>query len=102
MRVKLQYTVDVKQVPKELEWMFDRLQEDMQHVKDLYDCLDPSSMDKVVQNIESLRTAMFNADTKLQDIYGIVTGYLAYISQGGDPPQQEQKLLTEEENVEER
>ncbi len=101
MRVKLQYTVDVKEVPKELEWMFDRLQKDMQQVSDLYAGLDPSSMDKVVQNIEDLRTAMFNADTKLQDIYGIVTGYLAYVSQGGPPPGPEQTLLTEEANIEE-
>ena len=101
MRVKLQYTVDVKQVPKELEWMFDRLHKDMEDVKRLYQALDISSMDKTVQNIESLRTAMFDADSKLQDIYGIITGYLSYISQGSDPPKFDQNHLAKEGSLEE-
>ena len=101
MRVKLQYTVDVKEVPKELEWMFDRLHKNMEDVNRIYQALDSSSMDKTVQNIESLRTAMFDADSKLQDIYGIITGYLSYISQGSDPPKFDQSHLTKEGSLEE-
>ena len=97
MRVKLQYTVDVHDIPRELEWMSDRLKKDMDEVFDIYKQLDFDSMDKSTKNIEQLRTAMFDADTKLQDIYGIISGYLAYISQAaGLPANQEQ---SEDNNV---
>ena len=86
MRVKLQYTVDVHDIPTELEWMSDRLKKDMEDVFDIYKQLDFDSMDKSMKNIEKLRTAMFDADTKLQDLYGIVSGYLAYISQANELP----------------
>ena len=86
MRVKLQYTVDVNDIPREVEWMSDRLKKDMDDVVSLYQNLDFDSMDKSMKGIEDLRTAMFDADTKLQDLYGIISGYLAYISQGSEPP----------------
>ena len=85
MRVKLQYTVDVNDIPREIEWMSDRLKKDMEDVVELYKKLDFDSMDKSMKGIEHLRTAMFDADTKLQDLYGIISGYLAYISQGSEP-----------------
>ena len=84
MRVKLQYTVDVHDIPRELEWMSDRLKKDMDDVFNIYKKLDFDSMDKSMKNIEQLRTVMFDADTKLQDLYGIISGYLAYISQATD------------------
>ena len=98
MRVKLQYTVDVNDIPREVEWMSDRLKKDMEEVASLYNELDFDSMDKSMKNIEQLRTAMFDADTKLQDLYGIISGYLAYISQGSEPPMSDNQ--NEASNVE--
>ena len=86
MRVKLQYTVDVHDIPREIEWMSDRLKKDMEEVVTLYQKLDFDSMEKSMKGIEDLRTVMFDADTKLQDLYAIISGYLAYISQGSEPP----------------
>jgi len=81
MRVKMQYTVELEEVPAEARPLFSRANAEIQdagdHMDDIFIAVDSGSdYDNVLDSIEQARKNLAEADFRLGDADAILRGYL--------------------------
>jgi len=81
MRVKLQYSVELEEVPSEARPLFSRANAEIQdagdHMDDIFIAADSGSdYDNVLDSIEQARKNLSEADFRLADAEAILRGYL--------------------------
>jgi len=81
MRVKVQYSVELEEVPAEARGLFSRANAEIQdagdHMDDIFIAVDSGSdYDNVLDSIEQARKNLAEADFRLGDAQAILTGYL--------------------------
>ena len=91
MRVKLQYSVELDEVPKETRRLFSRANEEIRdagdHMDDIFAITDSSTdYENMLDSIKSARLSLAEADFRLGDAEAILNGYL----QAKHAPPQEQ------------
>ena len=94
MRVKLQYSVELDEVPKETRRLFSRANEEIRdagdHMDDIFAITDSSTdYENMLDSIKSARINLAEADFRLGDAEAILNGYL----QAKHAPAQEQTGL---------
>ena len=92
MRVKLQYTVKLEEVPGETRGLFSRANEEIReasdHVDDIFIAIDSGTdYENILDSIKSARLSLAEADFRLGDAEAILNGYL----QAKHAPPQEQQ-----------
>jgi hypothetical protein len=92
MRVKLQYSVELDEVPKETRRLFSRANEEIRdasdHVDDIFIAIDSGTdYENILDSIKSARLSLAEADFRLGDSEAILNGYL----QAKHAPAQEQQ-----------
>ena len=92
MRVKLQYSVELEEVPGETRGLFSRANEEIReasdHVDDIFIAIDSGTdYENILDSIKSARLSLAEADFRLGDAEAILTGYL----QAKHAPPQEQQ-----------
>ena len=92
MRVKLQYSVELDEVPKETRRLFSRANEEIReasdHVDDIFIAIDSGTdYENILDSIKSARLSLAEADFRLGDAEAILNGYL----QAKHAPPQEQQ-----------
>ncbi len=92
MRVKLQYSVELDEVPKETRRLFSRANEEIRdagdHMDDIFAITDSSTdYENMLDSIKSARINLAEADFRLGDAEAILNGYL----QAKHAPEQEQQ-----------
>ena len=86
MKVKIAYTVDIENIPKEVERLHEKLRLELKRVTDsveTYNKTDKQLIDLTAKNIEDIRLKMAEADALLSDVHMILLGYMNVIS---NPP----------------
>jgi len=91
MRVKLQYSVELSEVPKETRRLFSRANEEIMsagnNMDDIFIAIDSGSdYESILDSIKSARLSLAEADFRLGDSEAILSGYL----QAKHAPAQEQ------------
>ena len=81
MRVKLQYSVELDEVPKETRRLFSRANEEIRdagdHMDDIFAITDSSTdYENILDSIKSARMSLAEADFRLGDSEAILNGYL--------------------------
>ena len=92
MRVKLQYSVELDEVPGETRGLFSRANEEIRdasdHVDDIFIAIDSGTdYENILDSIKSARLSLAEADFRLGDSEAILNGYL----QAKHAPPQEQQ-----------
>jgi hypothetical protein len=90
MRVKMQYSVELEEVPKETRRLFSRANSEIRdagdHMDDIFAITDSSTdYENMLDSIRSARLNLTEADFRLGDAEAILNGYL----QAKHAPQQE-------------
>ena len=103
MRVKLQYSVELDEVPKETRRLFSRANEEIRdasdHVDDIFIAIDSSTdYENILDSIKSARLSLAEADFRLGDSEAILSGYL----QAKHAPPQEQQPSMDFEQLQEQ
>ena len=103
MRVKLQYSVELEEVPKETRRLFSRANEEIRdagdHMDDIFAITDSSTdYENILDSIESARLSLAEADFRLGDAEAILNGYL----QAKHAPPQEQQPSMDFEQLQEQ
>jgi small-conductance mechanosensitive channel len=103
MRVKLQYSVELEEVPSEARPLFSRANAEIQdagdHMCDIFIAVDSGSdYDNVLDSIEQARKNLSEADFRLGDAEAILRGYL----QAKHTPQQEPQPSMDFEQLQEQ
>ena len=81
MRVKLQYSVDLEEVPEETRRLFSRANGEIRdagdHMDDIFAFIDSGTdYENILDSIESARLSMAEADFRLGDAEAILQGYM--------------------------
>ena len=92
MRVKLQYSVELEEVPGETRGLFSRANEEIReasdHVDDIFIAIDSGTdYENILDSIKSARLSLADGDICLGDAEAILNGYL----QAKHAPPQEQQ-----------
>jgi len=89
MRVKIQYSVDLEDVPDQVERLLPSSWE-IEEIKGLIEDIEPeASPTAAMKSIDYIRKQLFSLDTRLDDCYSILQGYVGVLSRGEEqPPEQ--------------
>ena len=103
MRVKLQYSVELDEVPKETRRLFSRANEEIRdaidHGDDIFIAIDSGTdYENILDSIKSARLSLAEADFRLGDSEAILSGYL----QAKHSPPQEQQPSMDFEQLQEQ
>ena len=92
-RVNIQYSIDLEELPEEVERLIVKFGSEIERTAELYHELpgDPISVSGL-QEIENLRMSLAKADHVLDDVTKIVTGYIRMNTEQPprEPPQEQQ------------
>ena len=92
MQVKVQYTVDLEDIPREVSKLMPKLLDFTPEIADIEGLLDEGMPVRAIEAIESLRKSLFQTDQRLADGQAILRGYLGVTSQDSDDsPSSEEK-----------
>ena len=103
MRVKLQYSVELEEVPGETRGLFSRANGEIRdagdHMDDIFIAMDSGTdYESILDSIKSTRLNLAEADFRLGDAEAILSGYL----QAKHAPQQEQQPSMDFEQLQEQ
>ena len=96
MRVKMQYTVNLDEVPKETRRLFSRANEEIRdagdHMDDIFVFIDSGTdYENMLDSIDQARKNLAEADFRLGDAEAILSGYLQ--AKHAPPPQDQQPSM---------
>ena len=80
MKVKLSYTVDLDDVPGEINHLLEKAQDEINTISSAVNGLKETkdrSVEDAVKLLEEVRTLMVEADIVLEDCQSILSGYLS-------------------------
>lgn len=92
MRVKIQYSVDLEDVPDQVERLLPSSWE-VEEIKGLIEDIEPgASPTAAMKSIDYIRKQLFSLDTRLDDCYSILQGYVGVLSRGEEQPPEQPNL----------
>ena len=92
MRVKIQYSVDLEDVPDQVERLLPSSWE-IEEIKGLIEDIEPgASPTAAMKSIDYIRKELFSLDTRLDDCYSILKGYVGVLSRGEEQPPEQPNL----------
>ena len=92
MRVKIQYSVDLEDVPDQVERLLPSSWE-IEEIKGLIEDIEPgASPTAAMKSIDYIRKQLFSLDTRLDDCYSILKGYVGVLSRGEEQPPEQPNL----------
>tara|TARA_Y100001938_G_C7953478_1_gene360488 strand:- start:286 stop:705 length:420 start_codon:yes stop_codon:yes gene_type:complete len=77
MEVKVQYTVDLEQIPREVIKLVPEAVELENRLSNIVSLVEDCSYSLAIDEMESLRLEMYKIDQRLADCQGILKGYLS-------------------------
>ena len=80
MRVKVQYTADLEDIPKEVAKLLPKLPDFTPEVADIEEMVMGGEILKSIDKIDELRKLLFRTDQRLSDSQQILRGYLGVIT----------------------
>lgn len=98
MKVKLQYTVELDNIPREISKIMPD-QKEVSYVLGQLSEIRSLSYSKplsALESIEDTRRALFDIDQRLEDIHAILSGYIKYKVEDNKTQQEETKENLEE------
>jgi len=103
MRVKMQYSVDLEEIPTETRPLLSRANSEIRdagdHMDDVFALMDTGTdYANIVDSIEEARKNLAEADFRLGDAQAILTGYL----RAKHAPPQQPDMSQEVENIKEK
>jgi len=91
MKVKVIYTVDLEDIPREADLLLDRVHASLDDLfidlKKLGVTKSPGSELAAAQEIDGLRKKLYGVDTLLADTEAILRGYVATVNNQKPPPE---------------
>ena len=91
MKVKVTYTVDLEDIPREADLLLDRVHASLDDLfidlKKLGVTQSPGSELTAAQEIDDLRRKLYGVDTLLADTEAILRGYVATVNNQKSPPE---------------
>jgi len=92
MRVKIQYSVDLEDVPNQVA----RLLPEGWEISDIKESLAEIEPDtdpiQAMKTIDYIRKQLFSLDNRLEDCYSILQGYVGVLSRGEEQPPEQPNL----------
>jgi|TARA_R110000744_G_C19364052_1_gene561702 hypothetical protein len=92
MQVKVQYVVELEEIPKEVRGLLPDCDAFEDRIKDLTDLIDKQSFTIALDEIEAIRESMYKVDQRLADCGAILTGYLNVKNSPPEAPQPQNNL----------
>ena len=86
MEVKVQYTVDLEEIPKEIVGLLPHCEDFKDRVRNLAVLVEEHSFSLALDEIEDIRRSMYGVDQRLADCQAILKGYLNVKNR---PPEEE-------------
>jgi len=92
MRVKIQYSVELEDVPNQVEKLLPNSWE-LGEIKGLIEDIEPgASPTAAMKSIDYIRKQLFSLDNRLEDCYSILQGYVGVLSRGEEQPPEQPNL----------
>ena len=86
-RVKISYGVELDQIPKEVQNLFDGVGEWMHTLAKqsdtIEDLLETEELEACVSVMDKMRQTLSNMDARIEDLSSILVGYNTYIKENG-------------------
>ena len=105
-RVKISYGVELDQIPKEVQNLFDGVGEWMHTLAKqsdtIEDLLETEELEACVSVMDKMRQTLSNMDARIEDLSSILVGYNTYIKENGakdDSPERRPAVDTTSGNV---
>ena len=89
MNVKVQYVVNLEEIPKEVQKLLPVCENYGDRICNLGSLVEEQSFSLAMDEIESIRESMYKVDQRLADCQGILRGYLNVKSRPEERPQEE-------------
>jgi len=89
MNVKVQYVVNLEEIPKEVQKLLPDCEDYGDRICNLGSLVEEQSFSLAMDEIESIRESMYKVDQRLADCHGILRGYLNVKSRPEERPQEE-------------
>jgi len=89
MNVKVQYVVNLEEIPKEVQKLLPACENYGDRICNLGSLIEEQSFSLAMDEIESIRESMYKVDQRLADCQGILKGYLNVKSRPEERPQEE-------------
>ena len=86
MKVKLQRTVELSQVPVEVDKVVKECSVKLKNISNLVSSLDTMNVEKFVDQIDFIRRKLFDVDNNLEESSTIMDGYEKTINQETKSP----------------
>jgi len=103
-RVNLQYSVSMEELPSETARLIAKahkaILEAAHQLSELHEADIPLTI-ACLQNVDSVRRKLADADYVLQDIQNIVNGYLSFVSQEANPEESMNPLSPQQIDIQE-
>lgn len=107
MRVKISYGIEVDDVPKEVQRLFDGVGENLdtlsKQADTIDDLLDNEESEACLSVMRKMRETLADMDARVEDLSSIMEGYNAYLNQIGvqneSPPERRPVMDTTSSNV---
>ena len=83
MKVKISYTVNIQDIPEEIDRISNRLDSDLESLMTSisdFSKVDPMKMDERINRLEYIRTSMAETDVLMADLHMILRGYMGVLS----------------------
>lgn len=80
MRAKISYTVDIKDVPAEVNKLLQPALDILSSTSSTVVSLNKDNVMTVINQIEEIRKTLLDVDTRLSDCYSILAGYTTAIT----------------------
>ena len=98
MKVNLTYSVELEEVPLEIDKIFRKTIEDLQgHLRQLED-LDSASTLKFVDGVSEFRKLLYDADARLENCHSMGIGYMRALGVNVSPPAEEPEEEKQDED----
>ena len=92
MEVKVQYVVDLEEIPSEVVGLLPRCEEFKDRIDSLAGLIDEHSFSLALDEIENIRRSMYKIDQRLADWQAILNGYLNVKRAPPEEPAQQSNL----------
>ena len=89
MEVKVQYVVELEEIPKEITGLLPDCEDYENRICNLGRFVEEHSFSLALDEIESIRKSMYKVDQRLSDWQAILKGYLNVKNRPKEQPQQE-------------
>ena len=84
MKVKMQHTVDLEEVPVEVDRMMQTCIAKLKTISNITATVDSMDPEKFTERVDFIRRKLFDVDNSLEECATIMSGYQSAITDSGD------------------